>query len=106
MIKLIKPDKNYLQSYIDAFLEYKKYNITNYNFSNPIVKQTDISIPTAKFEKLPAGQYFMRVTATNESGEKQYAFDYYRLELGKVYGTKSFYVDKNGKIAEDTYAED
>ena len=63
-------------------------------------------IPTAKFEKLPAGQYFMRVTATNESGEKQYAFDYYRLELGKVYGTKSFYVDKNGKIAEDTYVED
>lgn len=36
MIKLIKPDKNYLQSYIDAFLEYKKYNITNYNFSNPL----------------------------------------------------------------------
>ena len=36
MIKLIKPDKNYLQSYTDAFLEYKKYNITNYNFSNPL----------------------------------------------------------------------
>ena len=78
----------------------------NYNFKNTIIKQTGISIPTAKFEKLPAGQYFMRVTATNESGEKQYAFDYYRLELGKVYGTKSFYVDKKGKIAEDTYVED
>jgi spore coat protein H len=78
----------------------------DYNFNNTIIKQTDISIPTVKFDKLPAGQYFMRVAATNESGEKQYAFDYYRLELGKVYGTKSFYVDRSGKIAEDVYAED
>ncbi len=105
-------DDGYVVEWESSF-DFKGEDITytfelsrNYNFSNPIVKQTDISIPTAKFEKLPAGQYFMRVTATNESGEKQYAFDYYRLELGKVYGTKSFYVDRNGKIAEDTYAED
>ena len=78
----------------------------DYNFNNTLIKQTDISIPTVKFDKLPAGQYFMRVAAINESGEKQYAFDYYRLELGKVYGTKCFYVDKNGKVLEDTYAED
>lgn len=105
-------DDGYVVEWESSF-DFKGEDITytfelsrNYNFSNPIVKQTDISIPTAKFEKLPAGQYFMRVAATNESGEKQYAFDYYRLELGKVYGTKSFYVDKNGKIAEDTYVED
>lgn len=78
----------------------------DYNFNNTIIKQAGLAIPTAKFGKLSAGQYFMRVTATNESGEKQYAFDYYRLELGKVYGTKCFYVDRSGKIAEDTYAED
>ena len=78
----------------------------DYNFENPIIKQTGLAIPTTKFRKLKPGQYFMRVMAMNESGQAQYAFDYYRLELGKVYGTKSFYVDKNGKIAEDTYAED
>ena len=78
----------------------------DYNFNNTLIKQTDISIPTVKFDKLPAGQYFMRVAAINESGEKQYAFDYYRLELGKVYGTKCFYVDKEGNIVEDIYVEE
>ena len=78
----------------------------DYNFKKTIVKETGFSIPTVQLPKLPEGQYFMRVTAKNESGEKQYAFDYYRLELGKIYGTKSFYVDKDGRIAEDVYAED
>ena len=78
----------------------------DFDFKNPIVKKTGFAIPTMTFAKLPAGQYFMRVTSKNESGETQYAFDYYRLELGKIYGTKSFYVDKDGKILEDTYVED
>lgn len=75
-------------------------------FETTILKLSDLVIPTASFEKLPAGQYFMRVTAKNESGEKQVAFDYYRLELGKVYGTKCFYVDEKGNIVEDVYIED
>jgi spore coat protein H len=70
-----------------------------------LVKETGFSIPMAKFDKLPQGQYFMRVMAPNESGETQVAFDYYRLEKGKVYGTKCFYVDNNGNIAEDVYVE-
>jgi spore coat protein H len=78
----------------------------DYNFNQTIVKETGFAIPTMQFSKLPAGQYFMRVTATNESGETQYAFDCYRLDLGKVYGTKSFYVDQDGKIVEDVYVED
>jgi spore coat protein H len=97
----------------EASFDFKGEDITytfelakDYNFKNTLITQTDLSIPTAKFEKLPKGQYFMRVTATNQSGEKQYAFDYYRLELGKVYGTKCFYVDKEGNIVEDTYVED
>ena len=56
--------------------------------------------------KLSSGQYFMRITAKNESGKKQVAFDYYRLELGKVYGTKCFYIDEKGAVAEDVYVED
>ena len=76
------------------------------NFTNTLVSYGDLSIPMATFDKLPAGQYFMRVMARNETGETQYAFDYYRLELGKVYGTKCFYVDADGKITEDVYVED
>lgn len=78
---------------------------TEYNFENPIVVQKDLSIPMADFEKLPAGQYFMRVMAQNESGQTQSAFDYYRLENGKIYGTKCFYIDEKGKVVEDTYVE-
>lgn len=77
----------------------------DYHFRNPIVKQTDLRIPTASFGKLRAGQYFMRVKAQNESGQTQVAFDCYILELGKVYGTKCFYIDRNGKVTEDVYVE-
>lgn len=77
----------------------------NYNFTNTIVKQTDLVIPTASFGKLPAGQYFMRVTCKNQSGQTQCAFDYYRLTTSKIYGTKCFYVDKNGVVTEDIYVE-
>ncbi len=79
---------------------------TDLYFNSVIAKKTDLVIPTASFDKLPAGQYFMRVTSQNESGKAQVAFDYYRLEKGKVYGTKCFYVDGNGNIVEDTYLED
>lgn len=77
----------------------------NYNFKNPIVSQTNLMIPTASFGKLPAGQYFMRVTCKNQSGKTQTAFDYYRLTTAKIYGTKCFYVDKNGVVTEDVYVE-
>jgi spore coat protein H len=58
------------------------------------------------FEQLPAGQYFMRVTAQNESGMTQTAFDYYVVETGKIYGVKCFYVDEEGRILEDVYVEE
>ena len=34
MIKLIEPDKKYMMSYIEAFEEYEKYNVTSYSFSD------------------------------------------------------------------------
>jgi spore coat protein H len=76
-----------------------------YDFREPIVKKTDLVIPRLDIPQLPEGQYFMRVTSKNTSGQTQCAFDYYRLETGKVYGTKCFYVDKDGKITEDVYVE-
>lgn len=78
----------------------------DYTFTNPIFTSSDLSIPMVTFKTLPAGQYFMRVTAQNESGMTQTAFDYYTIESGKVYGVKCFHVDKNGQILEDTYVED
>ena len=79
---------------------------SDYTFANPIVKLTDLIIPTAEFDKLRAGQYFVRVIAHDAGGQTQTAFDYYMTEGGKVYGTKCFYVDADGKIVEDIYVED
>lgn len=96
----------------DGSFDFKGEDITytfelsrNYRFTNTIVKKTDLTIPTVTLDALPAGQYFMRVIATNESGKTQVAFDSYILENGKVYGTKCFYVDKKGNIVEDVYVE-
>lgn len=76
-----------------------------YTFSNPIVKKTGLRIPTTEFQLPEAGQYFMRVIATDAGGETQTAFDCYITNKGKVYGTKCFYVDENGQIVEDIYVE-
>lgn len=78
---------------------------SDYTFSNPIVRQEGLVIPEYKGEMLPAGQYFMRVTATNAGGYDQYAFDYYVVDTGKVYGVKCFYVGQDGTITEDVYEE-
>ena len=78
----------------------------DYTFSDPIVKETELALPCVTFDTLPAGQYFIRVTARDEAGDTQVAFDSYITENGKVYGTKCFYVDANGQIVEDTYVED
>ena len=77
----------------------------DYEYKDVIFKTDGIVIPTISFDKLPAGQYFMRVMAENSDGYTQYAFDYYILSNGKVYGTKCFYVDEKGSILEDVYVE-
>lgn len=79
---------------------------TDYTFSNPITKISDLRIPVVTFDRLPAGQYFVRVTAKDAGGQTQTAFDSYMTEDGKVYGTKCFYVDQNGQIVEDVYVEE
>ena len=77
----------------------------DYTFANPLIKEEGLLIPDVKGDTLPPGQYFIRVTAKNTSGYEQYAFDYYYLESGKVYGTKCFYVMEDGTIVEDVYEE-
>jgi spore coat protein H len=77
----------------------------DYTFADPIVKVTDLNLPSVTFDTLPQGQYFIRVIARDEGGDTQVAFDYYVIETGKVYGTKCFYVDAEGNIVEDVYVE-
>lgn len=54
---------------------------------------------------LPAGQYYVKVVATNKSGYSQVAFDYYNGSKGTVYGVKCFFVLEDGRIVEDTQIE-
>lgn len=79
---------------------------TDYSFASPIVKETELTLPCVKFKPLSAGQYFIRVTARDEAGDTQVAFDSYITENGKIYGTKCIYVDADGSIAEDVYVEE
>ncbi len=79
----------------------------DYSFSDPILREEGLFVPEYDYsETLPAGQYFVRVKATNESGYEQYAFDYYvTSESVKKYGVLCFYVLEDGTIVEDTYEE-
>lgn len=78
---------------------------TDYTFNDVLLRVDDLMIPEVKGDVLPEGQYFIRVIATNASGEQQYSFDYYVIDTGKVYGAKCFYVDSEGNILEDDYVE-
>ncbi|WP_022753011.1 CotH kinase family protein [Butyrivibrio fibrisolvens] len=49
----------------------------------------------------PGNQYFLAVTATNESGYSQGAFDYYIANDSYYYGMKSFYLDLDGSVIAD-----
>lgn len=77
-----------------------------YSFENPIFSATDLKLPIINFGKLEPGQYFMKVTSKNTSGKTQVAFDSYIVNsLGKIYGTKCFYVEADGTVVEDVYVE-
>lgn len=78
----------------------------DYKFSNCIFRQESVILPETQLPLPAAGQYFIRVRATNTAGYIQPAFDYYRTEQGKVYGVKCFYVQTDGTIVEDVYGDD
>lgn len=78
---------------------------TDYNFEQPLLVKEGLLIPAIDISTLEEGQYFMRVTAKNKSGETQQAFDYYHIENGKIYGTKCFYVGGDGTVWEDVYED-
>lgn len=77
----------------------------NLEFSNPIFKESGLFYTKIETELPQAGQYFVRISAKNESGYEQTAFDCYLVDDGKVYGTKSFWIDESGAVWEDIYEE-
>lgn len=77
----------------------------DYLFTTTFFRQENLILPELTMDTLPAGQYFLRVRATNASGYTQDAFDYYVTEAGKHYGMLCFYVQPDGSIAEDTYED-
>jgi spore coat protein H len=78
----------------------------NYDFSTTIFKQDNLKLTNTELDMMEAGQYFIRVTASNTSGQSQMAFDYYvTSEDGKISGVKSFYINPDKSISEDNYEE-
>lgn len=75
----------------------------DYLFNDVIFKSENQIIPEITMDIPPAGQYFVRVRATNSEGKSQDAFDYYVTDSGKHYGIKCFYVTEDNKIKEDNY---
>jgi len=75
----------------------------DYKFNEIIYEADNLFIQRVEFDKLEAGQYFIRVIATNESLQQQMAFDYYRAEEGKYYGVMCFYVLEDGTIMVDSH---
>lgn len=77
----------------------------DYLFQDVIFTEENQLIPEVSVELPEPGQYFVRVRATNKSGQTQDAFDYYVTDAGKHFGIKCFYVNPDGTISEDIYYE-
>ena len=77
----------------------------DYQFQQVLYREEHVVLPMVQTAAPSAGQYFIRVRATNASGYTQDAFDYYVIDTGKVYGVKCFYIQPDGTVVEDTYEE-
>ena len=77
----------------------------DYQFRQVLYREEDVVLPMTQTAAPGAGQYFIRVRATNASGYTQDAFDYYVIDTGKVYGVKCFYIQPDGTVVEDLYEE-
>ena len=101
-----------LQLSWDSSYDFNAENITytvelarDYQFRQVFYRQEHVVLPVVQAAAPGAGQYFIRVRATNTSGYTQDAFDYYVIDTGKVYGVKCFYIQPDGTIVEDSYEE-
>ncbi len=70
-----------------------------YLFKDKLVDVDGLMLPDYTTDMLEPGQYFYRVTATNESGYKQKAFNYYvDTDYIKHFGIICFYVTEDGGV--------
>ena len=107
-----EPQGDELRLMWDASFDFAAEDITytaelakDYRFTTTFWTEENIRLPETVVYGLPAGHYFLRVRAANESGYTQDAFDYYVMETGKAYGMKSFFVEADGSVTEDFYNE-
>ena len=77
----------------------------DYLFQDVIYHNTTLTVPETEMDLPEAGQYFVRIRATNTSGKTQDAFDYYVTDEGKHYGMKCFYITEDSTVEEDDYEE-
>ncbi len=80
----------------------------NFDGSDPIVNVSGLKIPEYIYEgELEPGQYFIRIIATDASGNTQQAFDRYNsTEYGTQHGVKCFYLTNDGEVLEEVYDEE
>lgn len=77
---------------------------TDYELNNVVATFDGVWTDIEEEVSLERGrQYFLNVTATNESGYSQGAFDYYIANDNYYYGMKSFYINLDGSVIEDYY---
>ena len=77
----------------------------DYLFQDVIYQNTTLTVPEDEMDLPEAGQYFVRIRATNTSGKTQDAFDYYVTDEGKHYGMRCFYITEDSTVEEDDYEE-
>ena len=73
----------------------------DYTFKTTLNKQENLKLPQAQTGKLVPGQYFMRVSVKNASGQTQTAQEYYEDQNGvRHYGVRCFYILPDGTLGE------
>lgn len=73
----------------------------DYTFKTTLNKQENLKLPQAQTGKLAPGQYFMRVSVKNASGQTQTAQEYYEDQNGvRHYGVRCFYILLDGTLGE------
>lgn len=79
----------------------------SYRFQDCIVKETKVEGNSLNVQKLPPGQYFLRVRAETPHGLSQDAFEYYYTERGTtIYSTQCFYIHEDGSAELSLYIEE
>lgn len=77
----------------------------DYLFEDVVCVGEDLRVTEFTTQLAQSGQYFVRIRATNESGQTQDAFDYYVTDRGKHFGMRCFYINEDRTVSEDVYEE-